>query len=286
MTRTINAPIRLIKEFKDDKSSLEMLACAIIVKAKYQNSCAYSLDTKRVMALFGVSAYKAKKLKEAIKSSPLFAYNERKDCAFAKSFKSSAEVDYYGRHRQFRARHDYCRKITVEPSITLREMVKILRCTLLMYIMHACDVSNYFTGVNKKTRVVKPQAKGAIPMRKLQSAVSLGKTSTWKLLKDLSKSGDIKKDKLVVECVIPELNEVTGSDYVLHHNADDKFGAWQSKEYGRWSGWVVYGRKYSIQKRDVSNSFKHVIYNYRHHRREKPEMSCENDGDGYWCRHS
>lgn len=128
-----------------------MIAMAAIVKALHENSTLYldKLSIKAFGELFCVSYYKAKSLLEMAKESEFFIYNEKKNCLFAKPFKSKFIITR-GKRGQYKSAEDYVRKIDVvsEDSVfvnnrekitkvSLRKVVTILRRTLLHNVFSA-----------------------------------------------------------------------------------------------------------------------------------------------------
>lgn len=278
----------LIRNVKDDKNALEMLACAIIVKATYQNSCFYNLQITRIMDLFGVAHKKAHKVKESLKQSSFFIYNEDKDCVFAKSFKPKTFKNY-GKGGKLKARADFCRKISVEVgneerknNTSLKELVRLLRETLLLCVIHASEQDNFIVSGLKKEVVTKPNVQRATPQRKFAKALGLSRSSANRYIKKLISREDIKRGDMLCECIIHHLNDDTLQDYFTT-NKNDGLVAWYDEVSGSWSAWKMYGFEYITWNRTISESFKNVIFNYRYKNTSKKcELSCELDGEGYY----
>lgn len=276
MTKIINIPISLIRGYKRDKNSLEMLACAIIIKSHYQNSCLYDLKITSVMELFGVSHKKAHKVLESLRRHELFIYNQKKDCVFAKSFKS-AETKRYGRHGKFAAKADYCRKLQVTDGMTLRELVRELRNTLLLCAINASEQDGFIVSENKSI-ATKPNVQRAIPQRKLARSFGMSKSSASRYINKMVDDKKVSKTPIVAECVITELNDVTESDYRKTQTKTPHYRVWHNIKSGGWSAWVVYGRVYSIMDRTINESFKNVIFNYCYPNTFEAQTSSELDG--------
>lgn len=285
MDKIINIPISLIRGFKGNKDSLEMLACAIIIKSKHQNSTLYDLKITSMMNFFGLSYKKAKKVKEMMIGHELFVYNKKKDCIFAKSFKSK-DTKEYGKKHKYNAKADYCRKLKVKDGITLREMVRELRNTLLLCAINAStrghDGFKIAMNHEKTTFSTKQNAKRVIPQRVLASVIGMSGSSASRYIKEMEKNNVVKKSKVIAECVVPVLNDVTGEEY--KRTSDSNFVAYHDCKHGGWSGWHIYGKRYTIEKREVSDSFKNVIYNYIRKAKGGVTTSCELDGDGYFSK--
>ena len=102
----------------------------------------------------------------------------------------------------------------------------------------------------------------------------------------MKREGKISKTRALSECVIPELNDETASEWLEIH-PKRKFYAWHNKRSGGWTGWVGYGCIYTITDRSVSESFMHIIWN--HKVRVRATVAQEGqmpDGDAYWAKHN
>lgn len=234
------------------------------------------------MELFGVAHKKAHKVLESLRRHELFIYNKEKDCLFAKSFKSK-DKKHYGKHGKYTAIADYCRKLQVKDGMKMRDVVKQLRYTLLMNVINASGHDGLIVSMNQEhTIATKQNAERVIPQRKFAKAISMSKQSVSRLIKELVKAKVVGKSEIVAECVIPVLNDDTASDYYKNHLIP--FVPYHDEENGGWSGLVICGRAYSILRRDISESFKHVIYNYKRQAKVVAKTSSELDGDGFWSK--
>lgn len=290
---TLNVPIDTIRRFKDAKSDLEMLACAIIIKRRFQNSCLYSLQITKVMDLFGVSHRKAQKLIERLKTHELFIYNPDKDCLFAKTLKSKSKKCYGRKGKVYAAKSDYCRKLQVSDDVTLRKMVKQLRDSLLLNVVRAVAHDGFKHGKvcpprgaqnSDKTKLATKQNFGdVIKMRNFAKSLGMSKSSASRYIKRLVEERQIAKSNLLADCVINHLNEETLYDY---HKRNKRPIVPFCDKYGHWSGWVIFGFAYSISDRTAEDSFKNVIYNFKRSNSNVATCVCsELDGERYWANH-
>ena len=229
------------------------------------------------MELFGVSHKKAHKVLESLRTHELFIYNPKKDCIFAKSFKST-DTKHYGKKQRYAAKADYCRKLQVKDGMKLRELVRELRNTLLLCAINASEQDGFIVSENKSIPATKPNVKRAIPQRKLARSFGMSKSSASRYINKMVDDKKVSKTQIVAECVITDLNDVTESDYRKAHTKIPHYRVWHNIKSGGWSAWVVYGRVYSIMDRTISESFKNVIYNYRFPCTFEPKTSCELDG--------
>ncbi|WP_233247051.1 hypothetical protein [Prevotella sp. oral taxon 376] len=278
----MNMPVNLLQRHRFDKHAIEMIALAAIVKALHENSTLYlnNLSIKAFGELFCVSYYKAKSLLEMAKESELFIYNEKKNCLFAKPFKSKFIITR-GKRGQYKSAEDYVRKIDVvsEDSVfvnnrekitkvSLRKVITLLRRTLLHNVFSA-EKRNELVQENKFSC---NRSKAPKSMRCLAKSFGMSKASASRYIKGMVDDKEVSKSEMVAECVIPVLNDTTASEYTnkpYHRH----FVAWYNPKSGCWSGWVNLGCKYTIIDNKVSRSFQHVIYNHKKrlsHKVEKP----------------
>ena len=229
------------------------------------------------MELFGVSYKKAYKVLESFRTHELFTYNQKKDCIFAKSFKST-ETKYYGKRQKYTAKADYCRKLQVTDGMTLRELVRELRNTLLLCAINASEQDGFIVSANKPIPATKPNVQRAIPQRKLARSFGMSKSSASRYINKMVDDKKVSKTQIVAECVITNLNENTESDYRKTQTKIPHYNVWHNVKSGGWSAWVVYGRVYSIMDRTISESFKNVIFNYRYPNTFEAQTSSELDG--------
>lgn len=262
-----------------------MLACAIMIKRRYQHSVLYNVNIKRIMQFFGVSFKKAKKLQAAFQESELFIYNAEKQTLFAQSFKSKQKV-ILGRKgkNKYEAFADYCRKIQVPERMVLRDVVRELRKILILNVIDAVE---RYGGDNLKSHecpsVTKPQGRYvAIPQRLIGKSFGMSRASASRYIKELVDDGRVSKTMMVAECIIPILNNDTELAW-REANPNKKFYVWHDTKHGGWSAWVMYGYSYAINNRKDSDAFRHVIWNYDVSRRKgadisQPRTSSEIDG--------
>lgn len=256
--RLINVPIKLLQRCKDDKTSLEMLAIAIIIKQAHTDSKLYNISTGTFKKLFGVCYYKAKSLIAQCKESDLFDYNANHDFLRAKSFKDKTEKEF--KHGKYRGTSDFVVKISLTGS--LKEMVRLLRELLIFNAVNAKERISVKSHRGNSLNPKDVSAEKAITVRQMGSCMGMSKTSALRYIKRLEQQGKISKGKSTYCCVIPFLNPYTAERYIKI-TGDTLFFAMRNFKQGCWQGWKKIGCIYSILKREISDSFKHVIYNHK-----------------------
>lgn len=277
MQQYLNIPVSLIKRFKNDKKSLELLAMAIIIKQNFQNSTLYDMKHTRLMKLLKCGYKKAAILIDAVSESDLFVYNAAKNCLFAKSFKDRTWKTF-GRkvHKRYNAQSDYCKKIErVGCTYSLRDMVRELRNILIENAIDARCRDNSKVCLNK---VAKPSSSAAMTQRHIGKVCGMSRSSAGRYVNRLIDEGIVSKSGIVAECIIPELNESTLAEYLRIH-PNESYQVWHNPTNGGWSAWKTFGFVYAITSERIKRLFKHVIYTYRFKERmPEPKFSCELDG--------
>ena len=190
------------------------------------------------MELFGVAHKKAHKVLESLRTHELFIYNPEKDCIFAKSFKST-DTKYYGKRQRYAAKADYCRKLQVTDGMTLRELIRELRNTLLLCAINASEQDGFIVSENKSIPATKPNVQRAIPQRKLARSLGMSKSSASSYINKMVDDKKVSKTQIVAECVITDLNEITESDYRKTQTKTPHYKVWHNVKSGGWSAWVV-----------------------------------------------
>lgn len=278
VVRTINVPISLISRLKAEKSSIEMLACAIIIKNKYQNSTLYDLSLKNIMQLFHVSHRKAKQLLERFSQSELFVYDRQRNRLFAKSFKSKEKKVFGKGKKKYEAFADYCYKMQMQKDIRLRDAVRELRDMMLVCTIDSLEKGNFKNVGDYQTDsfVGTPNNK-AMTQKRLAGISGMCRSTVCRHLQKMIGEGKVGKTRIVAECVIPNLTADTEREWMDAHPGKGFF-AWHSVDFGNWSGWQHHGTEYTILLRSLSDRFRHVIYNYRRRAKTEPKTSAELDG--------
>lgn len=288
MREFLNIPTRLIKEYKDDKQKFDLLAAAVVFKMNHSNSIVGKVTNKSVREELHVKHSVAKRLLDCFVDCELFSVNEKNGILFVRTFKDRTWKRFGNGKRHHKAQSDYCKKIKVG-NYTLRQIKRILREALLENTFQAKQREQLdswvIAHIELKNGCVTNAKACALTQKQIASGFGLSKSSVCRYVGRMEKDGRVGKTKIVAECQIPVLNERTATEW-SERNPKKKFHAWHDTKHGGWSGWVYYGCIYTIKDRNVTESFKHVIWNY-HYRNGAVDYSCGTpDGEGYWSKHS
>ena len=194
LVRTLNIPISLICRQKATKSSVEMLACAVMIKYKYQNSTLYDVSLKTIKREFNVAHRRAKRLMENLLQSDLFVYDKERKRLFAKSFKSK-EKKVYGKHEAYA---DYCKKLRIiTDKIRLNDIVRELRDSLLECTIDSLEKGNFKNvGVNQVSSVETLNDK-AMTQQRLAGISGMSRSTVCRHLQKMIEEGRVGKTLIV-----------------------------------------------------------------------------------------
>ena len=252
--------MHLVKKVKDDKQQFELFAAAVLFKMRYVNSCIGTVTNKTVRQTLHCKHNVAQRILEGMQDSPFFIVAGGK--AFVPTFKSSDRKVYYVRNYRYTGTADYCMKMKVREGYTLREMKKALRELLLENMVRAKQTQQVKSSGKKNPSCVTTDKDLAITLGQLSKCFGLGRSSAWYYMKRLVDNKIVSKTRMVAECVISELNDVTLAQW-LGHNPGRPYHVWHNLRSGGWSAWANHGCIYHIIDRDTYESFKYVIWNHR-----------------------
>jgi len=240
---SINIPVSLKRSYQGSKEDKEVFTFAVWIKLTYVDSI-YRLNNHSISELqrkLHISFSKAKRIIELSMDDKLFYhYNDR---VLVKSFKSKqVKIDRRGR----KYTSDYCQKIKIK-ECTFKELYNIL------------FISGNVLGVisGKERRSISKGNTGDVELtqREIANATGLSRGYIAKITNKLSFQGKIKKSKAMFVLAISSVNEQTVSEFF---KTGHKRFIYNPKDN---SGWLIKPCRYSVIERNISESFKHVIYN-------------------------
>ena len=171
----INVPLQLIKDFKRDKSLSELLAFAIIIKMNHPDGRLGDLKIRTIANLLHCSPERAMKiLKNAKNNQQLFSYNKWTDSLTARDLKKPfiQQTNNHG-HKAYQV---YCVKYAIKEDISLNNILKQFKFTLIENAINAVERKDEFEIKSKKPTSFKPQ--DALTQRKLANIIGVKSKST------------------------------------------------------------------------------------------------------------
>lgn len=301
MEKVLNIPTRLLKAYKGDKRTFELLAAAVLLKINHSHSVVKTATASTLRQELHCKHSVAQRILEGAKDCELFIYNKQKKVLFVKTFKDNTTKDFGKGKMRFKGSSDFCKKVKKD-KYTLRQIKRILREALLENMIRGKQMKQLdswgLATKELKNGCVTTAKKCAMTQKMLASGFGLGRSSANRYVNRMKDAGVVSKTQIVAECAIPNLNDVTLKEW-MDKNPDKAIHAWHDVENGGWSGWAYYGCMYSITDRNIEESFKHVIWNHAKRVDAKKTLSKKSqsglsyidfmstpDGEGYWSKFS
>lgn len=256
-----NLPIELIERYSLKKERLEELACAIILKKNFSNSCIYTLDSKHVRRIFGVSYQKALKLIPRLQASDLFRFTA-KGHLVAKSFRSQDTKTYC--RGKYSAKADYCIKLKDVPN-RLRDVVRMLREILILSQVRASrrNMDEQHTYRFFVEDFAKCDETGLpVVLRAFAKRISMSKSSAYRYISSMKQRGIIDKTGSVMDVVIPNATQAEIDDWYNGHPRK-RLNIQRLPGRRGYHGCLYLGCYYEIADGDLSRSFMNVIYDHK-----------------------
>ena len=252
----------MIKTAKTDKSRLELIAFAILIKSRHKSSCLKKLTVNNVSQLCHCSKKKAKELIYSAQNTPDMFEVSRYGIT-ARSFKNYRYIDknrkrqviYHANVAKIQCFHDEINnngnKVTVE--IRLRDIVKKLREVLFLNAVNGFERGDKSSkaGCNSlcETRGM------VITQRHIANMMGVKRTSAVRIVKNMDKKGKInifRGGMVILSCGI--------SDEAL----DEVKSVWHKPLVSEKNGFsfVIMPNSYEIADRNVSDGLRHIIYGH------------------------
>lgn len=250
----LNIPIDIIKRYKATKSDKELLAFSIGIKCMFSNSVITAVTPYKVMNLFHVSHSRAKRLIDEAKSD-IGLFTVQGDRITANTFKSKEIKKSIGR-TPFAYTSDYCYKLH-KKEYSIRELVLELNRIILLCAVNSIDRDN-FPQSNGKPKQNRCALTKDLTLRKLGNISGTSKSTAHRLMNDMYSSGTLNKTSAHGEMVIPSVNSASVEEW--RKRTGKKHFIYNPKDG---SGWIVIPCSYSIKDRNLTERFKHVIYNHK-----------------------
>lgn len=241
----VNVPIRLYKKYKGSKEDKEALAFAICVKLVYGDSVLRDLSVKKMVSIFHMSTYRAKRIINNLNNYPeLFKIVGSR--VFVLSFKDKTIKENRKGQKYI---SDYCKKVS-KGFNNFEEIYQSIAKTLVAYAINSGErklLSTNFS-FSKKCSV-------EITQKNLSNVSGISRSQVSRLTNKMKKNGEICKENAQIKLAISCVNDTTISEYRAKNgrkriliNTNDN------------SAYTIIPCRYSINKRELTDSFQHVIY--------------------------
>lgn len=241
----VNVPMRLYKKYKGSKEDKEALAFAICVKLVYGDSVLRDLSVKKMVSIFHMSTYRAKRIINNLNNYPeLFKIVGSR--VFVLSFKDKTIKE---NRKGQKYTSDYCKKVS-KGFNNFEEIYQSIAKTLVAYAINSGErklLSTNFS-FSKKCSV-------EITQKNLSNVSGISRSQVSRLTNKMKKNGEICKENAQIKLAISCVNDTTMSEYRAKNGR--KRIIINTKDN---SAYTIIPCRYSINKRDLTDSFQHVIY--------------------------
>ena len=239
----VNVPIRLYKKYKGSKEDKEALAFAICVKLVYGDSILRDLSVKKMVSIFHMSTYRAKRIINNLNNYPEL-FNIVGNRVFVLSFKDKTIKENRKGQKYI---SDYCKKVS-KGFNNFEEIYQSIAKTLVAYAINSGERKLLSTNFSKKCSV-------EITQKNLSNVSGISRSQVSRLTNKMKKNGEICKENAQIKLAISCVNDTTMSEYKAKNgrkrlliNTNDN------------SAYTITPCRYSINKRELTDSFQHVIY--------------------------
>lgn len=259
--RILNIPITRLEKALKNEEAFEIFCACVIIKEQFEFSTLHTKGNpiKALMKCLHCKHEVAKRVFDAMSMSKAVRYNERNGVIFAMPFRSSLKSSYHG-NKPTCEDNVYKLKFDKSQPHTLREIKKLLRLVLIKNDVLARQRATYKTSL--KNSVELPEKEQVQTHRMFGERIGRSKSTVSRYIKQMVNDGVVRESKLVSECVIPHLNDITAKQWYERNLKKGRFFAWRNVKTGGWSGWQTLGKIYTMDDAVEERKFMHLLWNH------------------------
>lgn len=261
--RTLNIPIARLSKALENEEAFEVFCASVIIKEHFEFSTLHTKGKpiKALMKCLHCKYNTAKRVFDAMLKSKAVSYCEKNGVLFCKPFRNNMKSCYHG-YKATSEDNVYKLKYDKDQPHTLREIKKMLRLVLLKNDVLVRQRATYKT--SHKNSVEIPEKKQVQTHRMFGKRIGRSKSTVSRYIKQMVNDGVVRESKLVSECVIPHLNDVTAKQWYAKNPKKGRFFAWRNVKTGEWSGWQTLGKVYTMNDAKEERKFMHLLWNHVH----------------------
>lgn len=241
----------------------EVMCFAIWCKMQHSNSVMFQLTKKDLKQRLGIGYQKANKLLKAVKEDDLF--QELGNGRFlVKTFRDkNKKWNKKGGSYQGAL---VCR-VPVNKDFTLKELYSIVNNILYTFVI--CGAKDNCFNVASNSRCVQM----LLTTKKFMKVVNMGRSSISRIKKSLINDGKISS-------TLAEVHVADIRNEVEKNRTLQRFGRREFTFQKGNLGFIVIPCSYSIEDRDVDDTFMHKIYGYKKKRRVQEDYGYDGSVNG------
>ena len=259
----MNIPIARLSKALENEEAYEVFCACVIIKEHFDFSTLHTKGKpiKALMKCLHCKYNTAKRVFDAMLKSKAVSYCEKNGVFFCKPFRNNMKSCYHG-YKATSEDNVYKLKYDKDQLHTLREIKKVLRLVLLKNDVLARQRATYKT--SHKNSVEIPEKEQVQTHRMFGKRIGRSKSTVSRYIKQMVNNGVVRESKLVSECVIPHLNDVTAKQWYAKNPKKGRFFAWRNVKTGEWSGWQTLGKVYTMNDAKEERKFMHLLWNHAH----------------------
>lgn len=257
MEGTLNIDINLIKRYADSKRRKELFAFAIWCHIQRVNAVVYGITNSKLRKKLSIGKAKAERIIADAADDPLFEVN---GTIFRVGSFRDKTIKYTRKQHRYQSALVKTIKFDTKVDYSLKNLYDLINETLAIFPITAKEDKDCLQqrgGHDNRCVQTSHDAKSrTLTLKKFSQNLNMSISSCSRILKNLTKDGKINKMPSILFSVIDSGHKDQIQE-VLH-----KLGLKNStyEHYGL--QYIVVPCSYSIAMRDITESYKHKIYNY------------------------
>ena len=250
--RTINLPTSVLTKCKN-KNVLLSVAVSMFIKAHSGDSRYKGTKIRDIKTFFGVGQTKAEKISKIIKTNNKhFSYNEYTDTVVAKTFKNKTIVSYNKHGRKLW--YMYAVRLKIDKSWNLKKLETYIHDMLYLKAINATERSDKFYNCRRNEKGILLATKDSLTLTKMGRIGGVCRATAKNHLNRLSKENIIRVTKGELQLVLTSVNENTVNESGL---GEVRFIHDRKRNFG----YIHTPNEYNIMRRDITESFRNIIFN-------------------------
>lgn len=257
MEGTLNIDINLIKRYADSKRRKELFAFAIWCHIQRVNAVVYGITCSKLRKKLSIGKVKAERIIADAADDQLFEVN---GTTFKVGSFRDKTVKYTRKQHQYQSALVKTIKFDTEADYSLKYLYDLINETLALFPITAKEDKDCLQQRgghdNRYVQTYRDAKSRTLTLKKFSQNLKMSISSCSRILKNLVNDGKINKAPSILFSIIDSEHKEQIQEVL------QKLGLINSTYERNGLQYVVVPCSYSIAMRDVSNSYKHKIYNY------------------------
>lgn len=257
MERTLNIDIHLIKRYADNKRRKELFAFAIWCHIQRVNAVVYGITNSKLRKKLSIGKAKAERIIADAADDPLFEVN---GTIFRVGSFRDKTIKYTRKQHRYQSALVKTIKFDTKVDYSLKYLYDLINETLAIFPITATEDKDCLQQRgghdNRYVQTYRDAKSRTLTLKKFSQNLKMSISSCSRILKNLMDDGKINKTPSILFSIIDSEHKEQIQEVL------QRLGLKNSTYERNGLQYVVVPCSYSIAMRDVSNSYKHKIYNY------------------------